>query len=70
MSPECRGKPYFEEKVCELRNYKFVLGIENTIKDDYVTESTPPFSPFWDSLVSPVYTAFVALCVCVCTFKS
>lgn len=40
MSKECRGKPYFEEKVCELRNYKFVLGIENTLIADYVTEST------------------------------
>lgn len=39
MSTACKGKPYFEEKVCELRNYKFVLGIENTLMDDYVTES-------------------------------
>lgn len=30
----------WQEKVCELRKYKFVLGIENTIKTDYVTEST------------------------------
>ena len=39
MSAACKGKPYFEEKVCELRNYKFVLGIENTLMVDYVTES-------------------------------
>lgn len=38
MFPECRRLGGWQEKVCIYRHFKFVVAIENTIVEDYVTE--------------------------------